>query len=241
MADIVIKMATRERPDKFKKTLQKHIDYLSGKHNVRFIITMDEDDDSMNTDDMREWLESRGVPVKYNYGQSKTKIEACNADLENETGDILVLTSDDMIPCLEGYDDIISQGFDQCYPDYVGAIKFNDGLRPKEDLLMTLPVMGFPLYEAIGYLYHPDYTSIYCDNEMTSVCAKMNKLAISPTCIIRHEWIHGNDPTADALHQRNESSEMYQKDGAVYNERMKIDFEVDKVKERLNASGYALT
>ena len=45
MADIVIKMATRERPDKFKKTLQKHIDYLSGKHNVRFIITMDEDDE----------------------------------------------------------------------------------------------------------------------------------------------------------------------------------------------------
>ena len=126
-------------------------------------------------------------------------------------------------------------------PYYVGAIKFNDGLRPKEDLLITLPVMGFPLYEAIGYLYHPDYTSIYCDNEMTSVCAKMNKLAISPTCIIRHEWIHGTDPNADALHQRNESSEMYQKDGAVYNERMKIDFEVDKVKERLNARGYALT
>jgi len=58
--------------------------------------------------------------------------------------------------------------------------------------------------------------------------------------LIRHEWIHGHDPNADALHQRNESPEMYQKDGAVYNERMKIDFEVDKVKERLNESGYAL-
>lgn len=241
MADIVIKMASRERPDKFKKTLQKHIDYLSGKHNVRFIITMDDDDATMNTEEMGEWLESRDVPIKYNYGQSKTKIEACNADMENETGDILILSSDDMIPCLEGYDDIISQGFDDCFPDYVGAIKFNDGLRPESDLLMTLPVMGFPLYEAIGYLYHPDYTSIYCDNEMTSVCAKLKKLAISPVCLIRHEWIHGHNPNADALHQRNESVEMYQKDGAVFNERMKLDFEVDKVKERLNARGHALS
>ena len=115
MAKLVIKFPTRGRPEKFKKVLQKGIDYLSGKHEIRYVITMDEDDTTMNTNEMREWLDSRGVDIKYNYGQSKTKIQACNADLEGETGDILVLTSDDMVPCMEGWDDIIAMGFDQVF------------------------------------------------------------------------------------------------------------------------------
>lgn len=240
MADIIIKFPTRSRPEKFKKTFKKHVDYLSGKHNVKFIITMDEDDDTMNTDEMREWLDSFDVPLVYNYGNSKTKIEACNADLEGEHGDILILTSDDMIPCLEEYDDIIVKGFEQCFPDYCGAIKFNDGLRPSEDLLMTLPVLGFPLYEAMGYLYHPDYESLYCDNEMTNVCAKLNRLAISSICIIRHEWVQGTHPNADELHRKQESRDQYQKDGVVFQRRMENDFEFERVKSDLDAKGFSL-
>lgn len=233
MAKIVIKFPTRSRPEKFKKVFQKYIDFLSGKHDVRFVITMDEDDDTMNTPEMKEWLDSLDIDMKYNYGESKTKIEACNADLEGESGDILVLISDDMTPCFEGYDDIISMGFDEVFPDYIGAIKFNDGLRPEEDLLMTLPVIGFPLYEAVGHLYHPDYTSLYCDTEMTSLFASMNLLAKSPTCIIRHDWVPGNHPAADELHKRNENPEMYGKDGKVYQERMNKKFDMELVEENL--------
>lgn len=235
MAKIVIKFPTRSRPEKFKKVLQKYIDFLSGKHDIRFVITMDEDDQTMNNSEMKEWLDSLDVDLKYNYGQSKCKVEACNADLEGETGDILVLVSDDMIPCMEGYDEIIAMGFEQVFPDYCGSIKFNDGLRREEDLLMTLPVIGFPLYEAVGHLYHSDYTSLYCDTEMTSLFASMGLLAKSPTCIIRHEWVPGNHPDADALHERNENPEMYGKDGAVYQERMNKNFDMQLVKEKLDA------
>ena len=233
MAKIVIKFPTRSRPEKFKKVFQKYIDFLSGKHDVRFVITMDEDDTTMNTPEIKEWLDSLDIDMKYKYGDSKSKIEACNADLEDESGDILVLISDDMTPCIEGYDDIISMGFDEVFPDYVGAIKFNDGLRSEEDILMTLPVIGFPLYEAVGHLYHPDYTSLYCDNEMTSLFASMNVLAKSPTCIIRHDWVPGNHPAADELHKRNETPEMYGKDGKVYQERMNKKFDMELVEENL--------
>lgn len=235
MSKIVVKFPTRSRPEKFKQVLQKYIDFLSGKHELRFVITMDEDDTTMNTPEIKEWLDSLDIDLKYNYGHSKTKIEACNADLEGEDGDILVLVSDDMVPCLEGWDDIIAEGFNQIFPDYCGAIKFNDGLRGPDDLLMTLPVLGFPVYRAMGHLYHPDYTSLYCDTEMTALFAKMNILAKSPTCIIRHAWVPGDHPDADALHQRNENAEMYAKDGAIYQERMKNDFDMNSVKERLDA------
>ena len=241
MADIIIKFPTRSRPEKFKKVLTKYIDYLSGKHDVRFIVTMDDDDETMNTPEMKEWLDSLKVPLKYNYGQSKNKIEAVNADMEGEVCDIIIQVSDDMIPCLEGYDDIVANGFAHCFPDNCGAIRFWDGIRPKEDLLMCLTVIGYPLYKAIGHLYHPDYESIYADNELTTICAKLEKLAISPVCVIRHEWVPGTHEDADEMHRQQESPEQYKIDGATYQRRMALNFDIDKVKERLDAQGLIKT
>lgn len=223
---LIYKFPSRNRPDKFKKVLEKSIKYLSGKNDVRFVITLDNDDETMNNDAMREWMDSLGVDLIYHYGDSKSKIEACNANLEGEEGDIIILVSDDMIPCFEGWDEIIVQGFEQLYPDMVGAIKFFDGLRPKEDILMTLPVLGWGLYEKFGYIYHPDYTSLYCDNEMTMVCHSLNKLAISPLCLFRHEWTH---KPFDDLHARNENKQMYEVDGKVFEERKKRNFDIEQL------------
>ena len=131
-----------------------------------------------------------------------------------------------MIPCFQDFDDIIMQGMEQFFPDMDGAIKFHDGLRPKEDLLMTLPVLGWNLYKKFGYIYHPDYTSLYCDNEMTIVCRDLGKLLVSPVCIFRHEWT--NQPFDD-LHARNENSEMYAIDSKVFEERQKNRFDIDKL------------
>ena len=219
MPKLLIKFPTRNRPEKFKKVLQLYIDGLSGKHDVKFVITMDHDDQTMNNDNIKQWLESLPVNIKYNYGYSKSKIEAVNADLENEDADVLLLASDDMIPQLKNYDDIIFDVFSQVFPDYNGAIKFNDGLR--NDDLMTLCVIGYPLYKQFGYIYHPDYTSVYCDTEQTLVLKTMNKLAVCDTCIAKHEW---TATPWDELHARNENSEMYKKDKEVFDKRMKEFF-----------------
>lgn len=219
MAKLLIKFPTRNRPDKFKKVLQLYIDGLSGKHDVKFVITMDEDDLTMNNEDIKNWLNSLPIKLKYNYGHSKSKIEAVNADLENEDADVLLLASDDMIPQLKDYDDIIFDVFSQAFPNFDGAIKFNDGLR--NDDLMTLCVMGWPLYKQFGYIYHPEYTSVYCDTEQTLVLKKMNKLAVCDTCIAKHAWTAA---PWDELHARNENSDMYKKDKEVFDRRMKEFF-----------------
>ena len=227
---LIYKLASRNRPEKFKHVVEKSIKFLSGKHDVRFVITLDDDDDTMNNDKMREWMDNLDADLVYHYGNSKTKIEACNADLEKEDGDVLLLVSDDMIPCFEDYDEIIMNGMEQCFPNMDGAIKFHDGLRPREDMLMTLPVLGWKLYEAFGYVYHPDYTSVYADNEMTIVCRDLGKLVSSPTCIFRHEW---TSQPFDELHARNENSEMYKIDGKVFEERKKNHFDINEINEIL--------
>ena len=229
MSKILIKFPTRNRPDKFKNVLEKTIKFLSGNHNVRFIITMDEDDLTMNNKKMKSYLKrtrKNGTDIVYHYGTSKTKVEACNANLEGENADIVVLLSDDMVPCFDGFDELIVAGMEEHFPNMDGAIKFNDGLRGSQDLLMTLPVIGWKLYEAMGHLYHPSYTSVFCDNEMTHVCMMLNKLAVSPACLFRHEWTH---KPFDELHARNENEEMYRIDGAIFEGRKANNFDIGKI------------
>ena len=86
MSRLVIKFPTRNRPEKFKSVFTRYMTFLSGRHDVRFVVSMDADDATMNNDAMREWFETRkrNADIKYCYGHSKTKIEACNADLEGE-------------------------------------------------------------------------------------------------------------------------------------------------------------
>ena len=227
MSKLIIKFPSRNRPNKFKKVLTDYINFLSGNHDVRFIITMDYDDETMNNEDIRDFLDTKinsGVDLVYHYGNSKTKVEACNADLEGEVADVLMLISDDMIPQMKNYDQIIFDGFEQAFSDFDGGIKFNDGLRP--DALMTLPIIGWKIYEKLGHIYHPDYTSVYCDNEQTRVLMSVNKLAVSQICLAKHEW---TSQPFDDLHARNENAEMYKKDSEVFNRRMGIDFEREKL------------
>ena len=228
MSRLVIKFPTRNRPEKFKLAFNRYLTFLSGRHDVQFIITMDEDDPTMNNNEIIEWLSTRAknANIKWFYGTCKTKIEACNANLDGIDGDVLLLASDDMIPQQMGYDDIIFNVFAQSYSDFDGAVKFWDGLRAKEDALMTLTVMGFPLYKKFGYIYNPEYKSLYCDNEQSQVCIRLKKLSRSDTCIIQHQWTPN---PFDTLHARNENVEMYGIDGETFKKRLNKNFDMEKM------------
>lgn len=226
MSRLVIKFPTRNRPEKFKSVFSQYLTMLSGRHDVRFIVTMDEDDSTMNNSDMHQWFATRAqnAQIECFYGNSKSKIEACNANLEGVDGDVLLLASDDMVPVQMGYDAVIFAAFAEAFPDFDGAIKFWDGLRPKEDPLMTLTVMGFPLYKQFGYIYNPEYKSLYCDNEQTQVCAKLGKLRRCDLCIIKHQW---TPEPFDSLHARNENKQMYDIDGETFKRRAANNFNME--------------
>jgi hypothetical protein len=219
-----VKFPSRNRPEKFKSILDQYIGGCSGKHHVRFVITMDEDDSTMNTDDIRSFIDSHiknGVDISYHYGNSKTKVEACNANMENEDADVILLISDDMVLQQPNYDDIIYSTFQETFPDYSGGLKFHDGIR--QDALMTLPIIGWKVYEKWGYIYNPEYTSLYGDTEQTEVLIRMKKFAVSDICIAKHEWT--SEPF-DELHARNENTEMYEKDGAIFHSRRMNNYDL---------------
>lgn len=206
---ILFKYPTRGRPEQFKQTFEKYLSMLSGKYNCFFVITMDEDDGTMNNPAMREYLRVK-QNIRFYYGRHKSKIEAVNADVDGEF-DILVLVSDDMIPQERCFDDIIVRDMEKYFPDLDGALHYNDGIRTD---LISQSIMGKKLYDRFGYIYNPEYHSLWCDNEFTDVVREWGKYQFIDRIIIRHEWKkHGTDETYD------KSDAMFQRDKTVYEKR----------------------
>ena len=193
MIDLLIKYPTRQRPNEFKRILSSYINKLSGKYNVKFIISLDENDSASNTDDIRNFLNNakNQVNLDYIYGSSRNKIDACNRDIPSDGWKVSVLISDDMVPEQHGYDEIIMRDMNRHFPQLDGTLNYNCGSAfPR---VMVLSVMGNEHYKKFGYIYHPDYVSLYCDEEQTNVARNMNKMVDINTRVIVHDWVNIKD------------------------------------------------
>ena len=210
---LLIKFPSRGRPGKFMRVFNMYRNMLSEKRDVSFLLSFDEDDATMNNFGMKNWFKSLGKNVHVHFGHSKTKIEACNADLDKAPDfDIILLASDDMIPVQDGYDDIICSDMERHFPDTDGVLWYNDGLVG--DALNTLSIMGKKYFDRFGYIYHPDYESVYCDNEFMESSRMLGKCEYIDKVIIKHEWVGMAEPN-DPLHQKNHTLDLYHRDGNV--------------------------
>jgi hypothetical protein len=198
--------------------LKKYVDFLDDK-TTKIIVTCDIDDVDMNQPHVKEVLGSYDN-VKVCYGENKSKIEAINADLDGEFFDIVLLASDDMIPVKKGFDVIIKQKMEEHYPDTDGILWFNDGYQGKR--LNTLCILGKKYYNRFGYIYHPDYVSVWCDNEFMTVGNILGKQTYFDEVIIQHQHPDWGFGGRDQIHQLNSKNERH--DRELFNKRKKLNF-----------------
>ena len=213
MIDLLIKFPTRARPDKFKEIFGKYVDLLSGKRKVKFIVSMDENDPSCNNHNIRTFLEQmkKRVDVEYHYGVSRNKVDACNRDVPSDGWKVCVLVSDDMTPRIKGYDDVIMKDMETYFPDYDGSINYN--CSRAYPAVMVLSIIGNPYYKRFGYIYHPEYVSLFCDEEQTVVARSLNKMIDLNKKVITHDWHEIKDDL------RKHTEQFYQSDKVIFEAR----------------------
>lgn len=216
---LLIKFPTRGRRDKFFNVLDIYYSLLSDIDNTEFCISMDEDDDTMNNDEVCDKLETY-KNLYYYFNDTKTKISACNANVNEFDFDIVLLASDDMLPLVKGYDDIIRKNMYRYYSDTDGVLWFFDGNRRD---LNTLCILGKKYYDRFGYIYHPGYKSFYCDDEFTRVANKLKKQTFIEEIIIKHEH-------PDIVQYRSNMDELYAKNHKYY----PIDFKFFELRKKNN-------
>lgn len=221
---LLIKFPIRERKEKFLTTLDRYYYLTKDKDNTFFLISIDEDDKILNQDSFLDLLENKydnmEIFINKNVG---SKIGACNANIQDTEWewDIVLLASDDMIPQVEGYDNIIREKMKELYPDTDGVLWFFDGNRRD---INTLCCLGKKYYQRFGYIYYHGYKSFYCDNEFTQVANKLGKQTFIDQCIIKHE--HPDIPQfrnkLDQLYVNN--SKWYPHDYNLFTKRQKMNF-----------------
>lgn len=106
-----------------------------------------------------------------------SKVDAINRAIK-ETDyqwDIIVNMSDDMTFTQKGFDDIIRDSFmselDYTKFDLDKCVHFPDGTTG--DKLITMSILGRDYFDRFGYIYHPSYKSLYCDNETMDVAKQL--------------------------------------------------------------------
>ena len=90
---LCIKLPTRSRPEKALYVLEQYVRMLADPDRVTFVVNIDEDDITMNTDQMKQQLRSLAAPgrMDVHVANNQCKVEACNAGMEGREFDILLL------------------------------------------------------------------------------------------------------------------------------------------------------
>jgi len=206
---ILFNFASRSRPQKCLDAMKTIVDNLSDNFNYLIHVAADTDDSSMRSIvlNLPKSPITNTINHSQNFGISKNKIDAINRDV-NEVSmrfnwDILVNFSDDMAFTKIGFDDEIRKQFEVHFPDLDGNLHYNDGFTG--DKLCTMSIIGRKYYDRFGYIYHPSYKSLFCDDEYTQVAKAAGKMIYIEEPIFVHNHPANVGGESDAQLQHTES------------------------------------
>lgn len=231
--NILAQFPTLGRPDKFLSCFKKYVDMSSGKHNLLFNINCDYADKSMNNDmisyTIRDVVRNKThINTAFNFDFNTTKISSINAHIATDF-DIVLIISDDMIPQTFNWDDEVASAMTTHFPQLDGCIHFNDGYTSGK--LITFSILGRKLYEEFGYLYHPDYKSLYCDNEFTQEVNRIGRVEYVDKVIIKHEHYgeKNNSNSGDFDETAKKTLVFSGRDHQVFEARKRLGFPKERI------------
>ena len=213
---ILFKYPSRGRKKQFLEGMDSIVRNLRDKKNYQILVSADVDDPEM-----------RGINEAYPnsiifYGESKSKIEAINRDIvfAEPDWDIIICMSDDMRFIFYGFDDLIRQEFEDGDFDKLVHIPDNDA----KQFLATMYIAGRMYYERFGYIYYPEYKSLFADNEAQEVAMKLSKYKYLdiPGLIFHANPAYGHQPKDAMFIEQQEIG--WTVDKETYERRKQINF-----------------
>lgn len=184
-----------------------------------YVINLVIDDDDSITLNSPHYQTVQGLKnVVIQHGLSKSKVHAINRGVQSYQGDwdILINTSDDMEFHTHGFDNIIRGLFKE--DDMF--LHLPDGYV--DEKLPTMSMMDRTYYNRFNYIYHPDYTSLWCDNEAMDVAIKLGRYKYNNVSIFKHKHPLWVGESYDK--QMIDSQSFYRQDQIVYNQRKSKGF-----------------
>lgn len=164
---------------------------------IEYILSLDTDDYFVSC--YQQWAEEYGITVIVN--NNRSLVDACNNGGQISTGDCIIVLSDDFET---------PQNWNTLLKDRIGnkdfyGILINDGISAQTLSIMSLPIVSRKLYERLGYLYHPDFFSLFADNALLDVCIKLDCLIDARDLVFQHHHYTVGLSQKDATYDRENS------------------------------------
>lgn len=215
---ILYKLASRQRKDKCFAAIDniismaEHDDYL-------ILCSFDLDDLTMANEEVRNKINSYGSEVKAVYGNSKTKIQAINADTWMiYDWSVIINFSDDFEIVQKGFDLRVISDMRRYFPDTDGCLHYNDG-TVNGSKIMTMSIIGREYYERTNCIYYKEYLSVFCDNEETRRAQELNRIQYFPDVLFKHNHWLFDKRLKDSLNERNDNLNIYERDRSLFLKR----------------------
>lgn len=214
--------ASRGRPDMARETRVNWMLKSSGKHEIEYILSIDQDDPTLH-----KYQELFNDPL---ISDNKSAVQAFNTAAEYATGDIIVAISDDF-SCPENWDDEIVK-HSAGRKNWI--MKTQDGTQ---GWIITLPIMDRVYYESLGCIYFPEYLHMFCDTEMTCV-ADLTGRKITATLRFDHNHYSTGRTAKDWVSERADKT--WNQGEALFISRARKNFDLlpDKIKGYIESVEY---
>lgn len=170
--NILYKYPSRNRPTRFFEGLDTIINNTADKDYFHVACTLDLDDLSMNNEGVINKIESY-PNTSIQWGESISKIDAVNRSMPDYDWDIIVNMSDDMRFNLYGFDQCIRIDMNAHFPNFDGLLHYPD--QDAKDWLATMYIAGKNFYNKFGFIYDPQFKSLWCDNLVMKTAQHMGK------------------------------------------------------------------
>lgn len=215
---LLYKFPSRSRPSKFFA----HLDNIlaMARHDDFVIVPTLDDNDLTINESFKEKLSGYGERIQPIFGRSTSKIHAVNRGIPADPWDIVIATSDDMEFIQVGFDLQIIEHMRALFPDLDGVLHYPDGFEHAD--ILSLPVIGRKYYDRFGYIYHPSYVSLFCDEEAILAAKNLGKLASINAQLFRHNHPTWTGQGMDKQYKHTEG--FYHVDKATFQRRKQRNF-----------------
>lgn len=163
----------------------------SGVHHYEYLLSVDADDP--DRDGYAALARDRDVCLLVHHNRSI--VDAVNHGARRSTGEVLVVVSDDF-GCPTRWDQSIASAIGDRRNV---AVLVDDGLDGR---IMTLPIVDRAFYDSCGYLYFPQYISMYCDDDLTEHASQTGRLIDARHLRFPHRHPTASGSALDDTYQR---------------------------------------
>ncbi len=204
---------SRSRLKRAEEAIAEWRGNASGAHQLEHIFSVDTDDPDL--EGYRQLAARCGSRLEVH--PNGRMVAAMNRGAEAASGDVIVAMSDDF-GCPPAWDTAIV--------DAIGgreraAVLVHDGVNAR---ILTIPIMTAAFYRHLGYVYHPDYVSMWADDDLTEVAKREGALVDARHLLFPHRHMFVSLAPADATYARQNSNQSWWHGWRVYEKRKLQDF-----------------